>query len=202
MGSTRGELKGVYVRLHAVCVAPTCGKRILIPTFSEGDEVGEQVPGSTAIPNIYTWTTEPSLDLHKRDGNVLCVVPVKTPKLSAGGGLRNAVTIVVKTNCFVFGLFTKSEAETAEVLIGGIKDGFVRDLETQTLKLMLKVRADGFESLVRWEGMRIDPAFERCTGISLDYIWGIYVNVQTEDESCICGLELSGCTSPPWKETC
>jgi hypothetical protein len=130
MGSTSGKLKGVHVWLHAVCVAPTGGKRILIPTFSECYEVREQVSGSTAIPNVYAWTAEPSLDFHKRDWNVLGVVPVKAPKFPAGGGLRNAVTIVVKTNCFVFGLFTKSDAETAEVLVGGIKDGFVRYLET------------------------------------------------------------------------
>jgi hypothetical protein len=199
MGGTRGELKGIHIRLHAIRIAPTGGERILIPTFSEGYEVGEQVPCSTAIPDIHAWAAEPSLDLHKRDRNVLGVVPVKAPKLPAGGGLRDAMTIVVKTNCFVFCLFAKSEAETAEVLVGGIKYGFVRDLETQTLKLVLKIRADGFESLMRWEGVRIDPALECCAGISLYDIWGIDVNVQTEDESRVCSLELSGCTSPPWK---
>jgi len=112
------------------------------------------------------------------------------------------MSIIVKTDRLVFGLLTKSYAEATKILIRRIKDRFVRDLETQTFELMLKVRTDGFESLVGWERVRVDPTLEGCAWVRFDDIRGVDVDVQTEDESSIGSLELSGSATTPWKEMC
>lgn len=52
--------------------------------------------------------------------------------------------------------------------------------------------------------MGINPAFENSTWACLDNIWWINVDIQTEDEGSVCGLELGGCSTPrrdprcPW----
>ena len=39
--------------------------------------------------------------------------------------------------------------------------------------------------------MGIYPAFENCTWISFDYVWGIDVNVKAENEGSIGSFQLS-----------
>ena len=49
------------------------------------------------------------------------------------------MAIVVEKNGIVLGLSTQSLAEAAKILERGVQDRFVRDFETEALKLMLEV---------------------------------------------------------------
>ena len=44
--------------------------------------------------------------------------------------------------------------------------------------------------------MRIDPAFEYGTWVSLDNVWGVDIDVETEYERSIRGFELGGSGTP------
>ena len=169
---------------------------VRIPSFGEVYKALEKVASSRTVPDIYAWGSKPVLNFSYGDGNILGVIFIETPKFAAGGRFWNAMAIVVKEHGVVLGLLAKGHTEPAQVIVGGIQDGFIRYLGTETLELMLEVLTDYFECFMGRHGMGIDPTLQDSAWIGLDDVWGIDVDVETEDKSGVRSLEFSWSGTP------
>ena len=101
------------------------------------------------------------------------------------------MTIVIEENGVILGLLAEGLTETTQVFERRVKNRLVGDLETEAFKLALEVGTDGLECLVGWHRMRVNPTLQNCTWVGLYDIWGIDVNVETQHERRVGGLQFS-----------
>ena len=158
--------------------------------LNEAIEALDDGAGLGTVVDEQARGAEPGLEVIEGDGDVLGEGAVEDPDLARGGGLGDAMSVVVKEDPLLPGVAPQMAAELLGLVDGGIEVLLVAGPDAQGLILGLQVLADLLHGLGGGGGGgRVDPALQLGAGIGLDDVGRVDTQVQADNEGGGDGLQ-------------